>query len=554
MRLRVIATATGAALALLLLLFGHRALPPTLGGETTYLRIVGNSMLPGLVAGDVVGVRPTPPYGVGDAVAYRNPDLGVVVHRIVSWDGNELVLQGDHNNFTDGYHATQEDVIGTIAYRLPGAMRYLPNSPLTLPILLAIPTLLASAFRAWHVHRRQSGGTGAPQRVGTALTARPLMLAACSAALLGLLVAVALQVIGRTTPQHTVARETTAVRHSTTLLYGSGVTMDPAKNGFPVFRSDGGSVPVQITYHAEAPVPLAIEGTIMLTADVQLANGWHETVPIVPSTPFSGLDTFVTGTFDLMPVWTDLDQLAARTGVDWGSARVTIRPEVQLSGRAASSPIRETIGQPVEFTLDKRQLRLDDPAHAADHLQFSATTAVSQQRVLPATAPILHWSPTRVITLANLLLIGSLLVLGGTTLWDASERRHRRRAWEHARLGHALTRGTLASIGVDRTVVEVDSLHALIAARGSESVFLDETAADPVYFVLRDGTAYLYRDVTPFEGQIPVTLEPRPHVAHARGDAQTGRLHVSSDADIVLVPDWLIPPGEQASGERLPRR
>ncbi len=85
------------AFSLLVVLTGAAWLamaPSQLGGPVTYALITGNSMEPALASGDLVLVRDVADYRVGDVVAYRHPDLGVVIHRIASRDGQRFVLKG----------------------------------------------------------------------------------------------------------------------------------------------------------------------------------------------------------------------------------------------------------------------------------------------------------------------------------------------------------------------------------------------------------------------------------------------------------------------------
>lgn len=491
MRRRIVVTTAGGAAIALLFLFARPSLPTAVGGQTTYLHITGRSMLPQLVTDDIVGVRPSSPYGVGDVVAYRNPDLGIVVHRIVAWDGDRLVLRGDNNSSEDAYRAEVSDVIGTRVVRLPGAARYVPASPFVVPVVLGSLTLLATVLlHIWRARRRGKAATAnnrPPAFVRTAL------LTSCSLAVIFVILAIVLQVVGRTVPATAVEQDAMLLHHVGTLAYSGGPTVDLAQSGFPVFRSDGGAVAVRFDYQADAVPITAAEGTIAIDAQIQLTNGWRKTIPIVAVTPFTGTEASVAGTLQLLPVWDELDRLAVRTGMEWGAARVVISPRVHLTGQVNSGLVSDTVDKPFTFVLDKRQMRLDEPWRA-DRLQFYATSRIPVTRTISRTLPVLGWPPARLVTLSNVILGPALLVLVFAMSWDSSQRRYRRRAWEHARLGHSLRRGTLATIGESRTVVDLSSLHDLAVARGAEPVFLDESNGVPTYFVLRDDTAFLYRD------------------------------------------------------------
>src|SRR5258705_12620813 len=68
--------------------------PIGFGGSTGYALVVGSSMEPRIQRGDLVLVRQSAGYGVGDVVAYRSAVLGrTVLHRIVLRGDLVLVRQ-----------------------------------------------------------------------------------------------------------------------------------------------------------------------------------------------------------------------------------------------------------------------------------------------------------------------------------------------------------------------------------------------------------------------------------------------------------------------------
>src|SRR5439155_9832138 len=84
--------------------------PLNLGGAFAYVYVHGNSMAPHLQNGDVVLLRSAEHYGVGDVVAVRNPDIGLVLHRIVADDGEHLTVQGDNRKTPDNFRPTMADI------------------------------------------------------------------------------------------------------------------------------------------------------------------------------------------------------------------------------------------------------------------------------------------------------------------------------------------------------------------------------------------------------------------------------------------------------------
>ncbi len=134
------------------------ALAPTaLGGSASYVLTQGESMLPTFEPGGLVITRASDSYQVGDVVAYRNRQLdSVVLHRIVAEDDGRFVLQGDNNDFLDGYRPSAADMVGKAWYELPGAgsIVRLVQEPLIFSLIIG-----ATALLAVRVHAQPGTGT-----------------------------------------------------------------------------------------------------------------------------------------------------------------------------------------------------------------------------------------------------------------------------------------------------------------------------------------------------------------------------------------------------------
>jgi len=78
--------------------------------------VLSGSMSPALDVNDLVIVRETDSYEVNDIVVYQSSDT-LIVHRIISKDGETIVTQGDANNVADApieIHAIKGEVIARI--------------------------------------------------------------------------------------------------------------------------------------------------------------------------------------------------------------------------------------------------------------------------------------------------------------------------------------------------------------------------------------------------------------------------------------------------------
>jgi signal peptidase I len=120
--------------------------PTSVGGPASYVLTQGESMLPTIEPGGLIITRSEKHYEVGDVVAYHNRQLhSVVLHRIVAEDHGRFVLQGDNNDFLDGYRPTPDEVVGKKWLELPGAGGFvrLVQQPIHFALAMALATLLA---------------------------------------------------------------------------------------------------------------------------------------------------------------------------------------------------------------------------------------------------------------------------------------------------------------------------------------------------------------------------------------------------------------------------
>ena len=94
--------------------------PSQYGGPVTYVITRGISMEPVFVQGDLVLLRTSTSYTVGDIVGFRTPDISLVVHRIIGMEGDRFVTQGDNNPVEDRYRPELADMVGELWLHFPG--------------------------------------------------------------------------------------------------------------------------------------------------------------------------------------------------------------------------------------------------------------------------------------------------------------------------------------------------------------------------------------------------------------------------------------------------
>lgn len=125
----------------------HNLLPMPFGVGTAV--VLTGSMEPALSANDLVFVRAADSYATGDIVIYQNTNE-LVIHRIVSIDGETIVTQGDANNTPDD-PISLSSVKGKLAFSIP-FIGVLVRALQTLPGILIVCVL---AFLLLHFSRQK---------------------------------------------------------------------------------------------------------------------------------------------------------------------------------------------------------------------------------------------------------------------------------------------------------------------------------------------------------------------------------------------------------------
>jgi signal peptidase I len=128
--------------------------PTSVGGPTSYVFVVGESMQPLLWTGDLAIARSTGDHQVGDIV-YFTTDRGPVIHRIVDGDAADgWITQGDNVPFVDDWVVPDAAIAGEYWFSVPNvtpAFLWVRENPLLFG--LAAAGLAALSYLPWRRRR-----------------------------------------------------------------------------------------------------------------------------------------------------------------------------------------------------------------------------------------------------------------------------------------------------------------------------------------------------------------------------------------------------------------
>jgi signal peptidase I len=502
-----------------LVVAGYFLAPRQLGGRASYVTTTGTSMEPVLREGDLAVVYRNAEYQVGDVVAYRNPDIHqVVLHRIVAVDGGRFVLQGDNNSWLDAYRPAPEQILGEMAFHVPGVGARLGGvrSPWGLSAMLSLAGLAVFGGR-----RRRRGKASEAHDSSPAAQARegngrgPHRSPAWPSALVPVLAGVAIlslaigAILFSLSPTVSVERDyvyeqegafsyTGSIPPQGRAVYGR----DAIETGDPVYLELTPGIRVAFSYALSAIEPVDATGTIRLVAEVSDINGWTRTIELAPPAEFSGADAVVEGDLDLEAIGDMTNELERVTGVVRDHYTVAVRPEVAVEGTIGGRPVSETFQPELRFFLDALQLQLE-PAGSAPVGEevvdpLAPTSAgllkaeVSEPRTFSALGLRLRLEPLRTTALI-VFAVATLAWLGVVVHRRLAARRGEAAAIE-TRYGQFLVPVRPGgSPGGGRTV-QVESFDSLlrIANHYGHVVLHEEAEGHHAYSVEENGVTYRY--------------------------------------------------------------
>lgn len=384
------------------------AAPAALGGQVHPYTIAGTSMEPNLSAGDLVLVRPARAYAAGDVVAYRAPTIGaVLVHRVISIDGDVVTLQGDNNPEPDIDRPSVDALIGTVFLRIPGGGRAARA--------LASPAVILALF-ATHVvrtrRRKPATGRSMPAFLGAVL-GDPAQVRAIGA-LLGVVAVGCVAVAGSFALGRSTTSPSFPFEHQGSFSYEAPAPVQVypdgvARTGDAVFVGTTDTLRIGFAYRFSSPSDHEVSGRIALRATLGDGQGWTRRMTLVPETPFTGDVAETAGNLDLRKIERIRDEIERVTGVRRGYYRLEIQPAVELEGEVGGGTLKDAFTPILVLDHDGSVIRyVADPAADAIEPRRSGSV-VGGPVVTPRNAVLFGHAVPGSVAASVLVAIGALL-------------------------------------------------------------------------------------------------------------------------------------------------
>lgn len=355
--------------------------PQKAGGQAAYIIINGNSMEPTFHTNDLVIARTASSYAVRDVVAYTNPQLGTIFHRIVDQQEGQFILQGDNNDWLDSHTPVPEEVIGKLWLHIPkiGGIASQIRQPGIFS--LAIFGFLGFAFMT--VSGPSSGKTSPKRQKKQPARVTPSEQSQDTLFLLAALGfgALILGVMAFNRPPKISVQESIVLFHEGSFEYfatASPTVYDETdvQTGDPIFPNISDSVTVSFEYNLEDLQVTEINGTHQFVVILKDDSGWKHTAILAPETTFTEPSFTISGSILLKDVQNWVNTFERITGVKRGRYTLTFQPIIEISGIKRGVEFESSFSPALSFSFEEKQvipLSISDEKITNPTKQFSQT-------------------------------------------------------------------------------------------------------------------------------------------------------------------------------------
>jgi signal peptidase I len=480
-------------------------LPTAVGGAATFVITDGASMEPRVRTGDLIVVRTSSSYDVGDAIAYRSSVGATVLHRIIETDGDRYVVKGDNNGFIDADRPASRDVLGKQFLHISNGGSWFAglSRPIVLAALAALAvTLLSGSGKAMSTRRRKRRGTvtqHAATRAPRVIATLPPPLRAAGAVTAAAAVAgIALGALAWGAPLTTMSTVEQQTRDSMTFSYSAEVPQTAAYDGTtvaspsPVFRKLTDTLDVRFAYRGQP-------GTVSVVATISTANGWRATVPLAADSRSGGGDHEQTVRLDLAALEDRANAAAHVIGLPADELVVAVTPQVRTDDGANIAPSLTLKVTPLQVALagEESALVVERTGTAQGLVEAPRTIGLHGVHVAASTG--------RVVS-AGLLLLAAVAAVGMTAMARRSAPANEGAAIRR-QYGALLVSVHPMPIAPGRPVVDVTDIAKLakVAERYGLLVLHWERSGVETFVVQDEAATYRYRTGS---GQHPREQEP----------------------------------------------
>jgi signal peptidase len=491
--------------------------PTQLGGSSIYAITRGISMTPKYHDGDLVIMRKSSSYAVGDVAGYHHPQLNgdIILHRIIGVNGDQFTFKGIHNDYVDPTHPTHSELVGKAWIHIAHGGNVLTwiRTPLHAAILVLLALLLSTGGLGTLARGKRSKagpsiGFGRPSTPAPAADlpsrVRVEYVLPAAIAITGVFALLTLVALTHTKSKlETVPdywTQTTKFTYSAQAKKRSAVYPNTAiRTGDTVFTKLAGPLHFKFVYTIKSSAPIDSKGTEALVLHVKGETLWQRDIVLIPPRPFAGTHVVLGANLDLEKLTRLLNEVEKET--DYPTTQpyhMTLTASFIQTGTVGGKRVDTPVASNVLLDFDKVRLYPDylvqgNTSQPTD--PFGATQTGTGTVSVPATVNVklarLAVPTARKTGLGGLVVGIVLLAVSSVAM------RRRRQLDEPARIqsqyGDWLVPVTQVA-DADAAGTDVASFEALaaLADRADRAIMHVVRGSEHTYFIKEDDAIYRY--------------------------------------------------------------
>jgi signal peptidase len=395
-----------------------------MGGSKAYVIVTGGSMAPAFELGDLVIVHRAPVYFVGDVVAYQDPHIGPVFHRIIDYYGDRFVLQGDNNHWVDPFFPKPDEVIGKYWFRLPGIGNFVRvlREPTNYAIMVVV--FVAITFFPRKKSKSPQGKRRKPKKKDAhMITQRGRFYEIVISFGLVAVFALFFVIFSFTKPTTRVVEQQAILNHLGVFEYSAdaveGIYDNPtASSGDPVFLSISDKIDVQFDYKLGADSVAQIQGTYEIIAQISDDTGWKRTFKLTPNTPFEGNSFSASGSVNFLNVGRVINKFERITGISQSGFDLVVTPKITVFGTFEDDEITDQFSPTLRFRMNESLVWMRIGEDDTDPFTETKVSSLGVPVIEPNTVGFFTSQvPVLTIRILSVIIFIAVFAVGGWYGW-----------------------------------------------------------------------------------------------------------------------------------------
>lgn len=507
--------------------------PIPMGGNAAYIIVNGISMEPNFHLGDLVVVRSSSHYKVGDIVVYQNQGMGGknVFHRIIELNLDRYILKGDNNSWIDTYQPTKKEVIGELWIYIPRGGKLLEKVRTPLGMAVSAGGLGLFLVMSFFPERRKGKNqmnrasirewiTATSKKIASFFAKRPQAnptprkqpdrqssdsgnISDILFFTLGIIAfsSLLLAIVSFSRPAFRTVIDNVSYQHLGAFSYSTTAPQgvydaNAIKSGDPIFPKLTCKVDISFQYVLIAEQVKNIAGTYQLTATIaDPLSGWKRTVPLQDVTPFSESSSTANTELDLCRIESMVQSFEENSAASPGSYELTISPQVSISADIEGRKLQDAFNNGLVFRYDRNQFYiLENPEN--DPFNPTESGSLGRERKEADTLSIfgLEMGIPALRIFSPLALAGSLV--GMSLLWRTLQRlsENNRVEFIRTKFGSMLVDVQKTKLGTSKSLIEVSSIEDLakLAERYNVMILHETQGNSHIYYVQAEISTYRF--------------------------------------------------------------